>query len=224
MNPPQSNDIAALVRRNAVSAAIGAACLIYFGFYVSAVPNVTSLFSFGDALFVYTLRIGGVAMISIALGCLTGRIVFLLLDALASVPIGSGLIVSAVLMMAGGGGFSINFLLYVVFGGMFISAGLRNGRFYAEWKTRAPRPDSFVKTKAVGVAAVPPQPLANNDDPAPFFSQPERVSSEANAQQSEVGRDPVTQIDPDESIPDRDASDSGGFLASFADDGPPPKP
>ena len=224
MNPPQSNDIAALVRRNTVSAFIGAACLIYFGFYRSAVPNVTSLFTFGDALFVYTLRIGGVAMISIAVGCLTGRIVFLLLDALASIPIGSGLIVSAVLMMAGSGDVSFDFLLYIVFGGMFISAGLRNGRSYAEWKVRVPRRDPFVKTKAASVAAVPKQPLANNDDPAPSSFQAQRVSSELSARPTDVDRDPVTQFDSDESVPDGDPPDSDGYLASFADDGPPPKP
>ncbi len=133
MQPNQHNpsryDASPRVRQNAGSAAFAAACLLFFGFFWFVLPTVTNLFSLGDAICNYTLRFGGIAMAVAAVWSWTGRPKALLFDAITSVPIGLLLIASAVLMMLGGG-FGLNQLLYILFGGMFIAAGVRNWRDY----------------------------------------------------------------------------------------------
>jgi hypothetical protein len=120
---------AARVRQNTGNAAFAAICLLFFGFGYFSPPAADSLFTAGDALFAYTLRVGGVAMACVAIACLGNKPVALLLDAIVSFSIGALLIVSAAMMILGGG-FGLNKLLYVLFGGMFIVGAIRNGRDY----------------------------------------------------------------------------------------------
>ncbi len=121
----------AAARANAGSAAFSAACLIYFGFFRFAIPTVTSLFSLGDAVFNYTLRIGGVAMAGIALWCLIGSSAALLVDGFVSVAVGLLLAFSGVAMLLGGGS-AMGQGIYILFGGMFAAAGVRNVRLYRQ--------------------------------------------------------------------------------------------
>lgn len=123
--------VAAVVRSNVPSAMIAALSLALFGFVIKfVIPVVTDMFTLGDAIFGYTMRIGGVAMFLAAAACLTGRPAALVFDAVMSFLIGIGLIVSSVLMISGAGGAGINQILYLIFGGMFVSVGVRNGRLY----------------------------------------------------------------------------------------------
>ena len=134
MEPRQHNnvngDVASYVRRNAGSTGLAAACLLFFGFFRFSFQPVTDLFTLGDAVFNYTLRIGGVLMALIAVWSLTGHVSVLLADGIISIVIGALLAFSGVAMMIGAGGIGLNQVLYVVFGGMFISAGVRSWRYY----------------------------------------------------------------------------------------------
>jgi len=143
------------VRANVLSAAIGAGCLIYFGYFRSGTPTVTNLFSAGDAVFVWTLRIGGVLLLLAALWCWTGMLLSLMADAIVSTAIGAGLIASALMMMLGGGT-GINQLLYIVFGVMFTGSGLRNGRDFMSLGKLLREAGDFQGQPHVPQAAAPP--------------------------------------------------------------------
>jgi len=131
---PQDDGIAGRVRRNAGPAGVAAACLLLFGFGTgSADQRVTDLFTLGDAVFNYTLRIGGVLMGGAAIWSLTGRVAALLVDALVSAAVGALLVFSGSAMIAGGGGITVNYVLYLVFGGMFLSAGVHSWRDYSSY-------------------------------------------------------------------------------------------
>jgi len=117
-------------RGNAFPAAIAALCLLYFGFFGGYVqPTVTDLFSLGNLIFFYCLRIGGVAMALIAAVSAAGAPVVLVCDAVVSVAIGALFVTSAGMMLIDGGG-GLNPFLMIVFGALFISAGVRNGRAF----------------------------------------------------------------------------------------------
>jgi len=121
--------LAAAVRSNATSAAIAAACLIYFGFFHLSHPTGNDWFSLGNLILFYSLRIGGVALAVVAAWSLLGHSGVLIVDAAISVPIGLAFIVSGILMLVDGGG-TFQSVLILIFGAMFISAGVRNGKLY----------------------------------------------------------------------------------------------
>jgi hypothetical protein len=127
--PNTPSDISLRVRRNAGSAALAAACLIYFGFFQLAKPVGNDLFAIASLVFVYTLQIGGVLMAMVVLPSLLGHPMALLLDAVVSVGIGVLFVLTGVAMLLGGGD-AIQTVLNVIFGAMFFSAGVRNGRYY----------------------------------------------------------------------------------------------
>lgn len=124
-----SETIAARVRQNAGSAGFAAALLIYFGFFSLSIPGTSDLFGKANLVFVYTLRIGGVAMAVIALGSLVGLRMVLIVDAVVSITIGVVLILTGVLMLIDGGAV-MQTIINVICGGMFFSAGTRNGAEY----------------------------------------------------------------------------------------------
>jgi len=146
----EPSQVAGLVRRNARSAGYAAACLLFFGFGWFAPPTVSDLFSAGDALFNYTLRFGGLIMALVALFSLLGRPILLILYATASMAIGVSLVVSAAMMIFGGH-LSLYEILYLVFGGMFVSAGIRSVRDYiAAKRTNFDRPVGLGPARAAG--------------------------------------------------------------------------
>ena len=119
-----------VVRGNAGSAALAAACLIFYGYFSSlAKPSGDSWFALGNLIFFYVLRVGGVAMAIIALWSWAGHCSALLADAIASVAIGVLFWTSSAMMLSDGGA-PFNLLLMLFFGMMFIVAGIRNGRAY----------------------------------------------------------------------------------------------
>ena len=137
------------VRENALSAAIAAILLSYYGFSVLAEPTGTGAFERAALVFYHTLRIGGVMMALIAVLSIVGVRVALLLDAIASVGIGMLFAVTGIVMFADGGT-GLQPLLNVLFGAMFVSSGVRNGRHFRRLRSDAeqsPRsPDSHRET------------------------------------------------------------------------------
>ncbi len=117
------------VRQNIAPAAIGAAFLLYFGFFQLTEPTGTDLFGRANWVFYYTLRLGGLAMAAIAAWSLRGQPITLAVDAVVTVAIGVLLILSG-LGMAVDGGAMVQTIINVVCGGMFISSGVRNWRDY----------------------------------------------------------------------------------------------
>ena len=132
-----SLNVASRVRGNAGSAGLAAALLIFFGFFYVAKPTGSDLFARSALAFVYALRVGGIAMAGLAVWSLLGHRLVLIVDALVSVTIGVVFGLSGVGMLIGGGDV-LQVVLNVVFGGMFISAGLRNGRAYSSLTLPAP--------------------------------------------------------------------------------------
>ncbi len=117
------------VRQNVFPAGVAALILLYFGFAVFEFQAVKDTFTLGDTLFNYTIRIGGIALAILAAASLSGRAVVLLADAFVSILVGAGLILGGLLMMAGGA-MTTGYFLYLIFGGLFVSSGMRNLRDY----------------------------------------------------------------------------------------------
>jgi hypothetical protein len=187
MNHDTEPQIDQRVKANGPSAAFGAACLLAFGFFVSGIPTVTNLFSAGDAVFVCTLRIGGVLLMLAALWCWTGMLHALLADAILSTSIGIGLIASALMMMAGGG-MGINQVLYIIFGVMFTSAGLRNGRdfiAFARFRAGMGDVDRNLPTEPPSPRITPPAPPTTSPAP-PTSPGPGSLAGELRRRREEA--------------------------------------
>jgi hypothetical protein len=209
--------IAKRVRYNVASAAIGAICLLAYGFALAGPAQIKTMFNLGDAVSVHTLRIGGVALLLVAIGSMTGKLIFLLIDAIVMIPVGLGMIVSGVLMLFGGGGFLQ--ALPVLFGGLFVSAGLRNARDYQHLSV-------FSRSTS---GARPVSPFAPTQLP-PIMEHPAYLTerlldrTREKPEQTRPGARFDSSSQPVEAAPARAArtieSDSppppGGYLAMFA--------
>ena len=122
-------NVAARVRQNIAPAAIGAVFLLYFGFGRLAKPTGAELFDRASWVFYHTLRMGGPAMAAVAFWSLLGQPVTLAVDAVVTLLIGALLILTG-LAMAIGGGDTVQTMINVICGGMFITSGQRNGKAY----------------------------------------------------------------------------------------------
>lgn len=214
MNPYAMNDdklnAAAIVRRNAGPAALAAALMIYFGFFSLLYPTGSDLFSICGKILYFTLRIGGVAMAIVALWCMVGQRHALLADAVASVIIGGLLIATGIGMFVDGGG-AMQSVLYVVFGGMFVSAGRHNWHHYSSITTNQTRYASQQTSKTFD--APPPIPQKTT---GPTTTERLRAlkTRDAAAQHESAGPPPPVDAGPAAPPP-------GGYLASFGDVPPP---
>lgn len=206
-----ANDFSARVRMNAGSAGLGAACLLFFGFLYLAKPG-TSLgdalsaqnwFAAGHAALFYTMRVGGVALGLVALASLTGAWPVLAADALASIPVGAMLIASGVLMLMGSGD-ALQSGLLLIFGVMYIRAGLSNGRL-------------ALAASRLRQAGRPPQPHVQ-PPPAPRLHRP---TSDANLAGEVLRRRPGSADDSAARYVAADAAEDG---AQAAPPGEPPAP
>ena len=181
----------------------------------------------GDAVCQYTMRIGGVVMALVAVGSLSGEVRVLFVDAVASTAIGIGLMASAIMMMAGSGGANLNLFLYLIFGGMFVSSGIRNGRDYfalraaprrdesatevpispsTAWQTVEPRPPAISLAERMRRRPTE-EPAMPRIEPKPKPVEPKAppVMSDAGSPKPKVRDDSEARPTPPE-----------GFLASFA--------
>jgi len=118
-------------RANTGPAAFAAGLLLFFGFFYLSVPSPDDWFSRAGLVFVYTLRVGGLAMVAIAVWSAIGHPPVLLADCMVSCLIGLLAIVTGIVMILDGGGI-VQTLINVILGAMFIGAGLRSGRDYVE--------------------------------------------------------------------------------------------
>lgn len=236
---PPIPDAAHHIRRNAGTAGLAAALLLFFGFYYLARPSGSDLFSIVALVFYYTLRLGGIAMAVVALWSLSGRATALFVDAIVSVAIGVLLILTGLGLLTGGD--LVQPVLNVVIGGMFISAGWRSGQEYFALG----RATFHAPTSVAQEASLASEYHSGQLDPsAPGQSLPAQLRrTRAGSREAgpsaipDMPREPAAAAQPptpqpEPAQPDTDAADerrektggpdSGGFLASFADDGPPP--
>ncbi len=137
------------VRQNVVSTAIGAAFLLFFGFFQLTEPTGTDLFSRANWVFYYTLRLGGLAMAAVAAWSLLGQFITLAVDAVVTVAIGALLILTG-LGMAVDGGAMVQTIINVVCGGMFISSGVRNWKDYRWFSSAKTSNDHSMSTRDYG--------------------------------------------------------------------------
>lgn len=231
--------MASRVRQNAPSAAIAAVLMIYFGFFVLAKPAGADLFHRAALVFCFTLRIGGIIMALIAVGSLVGHRVVLLVDGIASPAIGALFVLSALAMLFDGGG-AFNCGLYVVFGAMFVSAGVRNWREYFALARSAElshpidpvgnRADAMTTASRISATNDVPTPAGVAQLGLPIDSSPEAAQIDSAPAEALPDESPPTawpaQHDDDpyemQDKPD-DHPVSEGFLASFGDEDAPPR-
>jgi len=233
--------MASRVRQNALSAAIAAALMIYFGFFSLLEPSGPGLFN-GAALAMYhTLRIGGIAMALVALWSLLGDRTVLLVDGIASTVIGVLFVLAAVGLLLGGGRM-IDSVLYVVFGSMFVSSGLRNYREYfhlahlaelghqsdpASQTIHGYPPPSRASTVDTDAAPEPGMQFESSKQQASTHGQaPSAIGEVEAALEQDIMMPPPSRVEDgvDQTCDEQDAEpDSGGFLASFAEEEPPPR-
>jgi len=242
---PTESQIAGRVRGNVASAAIAALLLLYFGFRQFGVMEGDDLFSLAGNVFLWTLRIGGVAFAIIALWSLLGQAVVLAVDGVVSVAVGALLILTGLAMLLDGG-YVVQAVPSAICGYLFLSAGLRNCREYRslaggvdgspgfgrdgydprfddryEASRTSPPPPSLGsrllkkvdETDDLDRTPIPVDPL----DAIPSES-PDEPAFESRAPKEDAPTEPVEDPqDDDDQPPD-------GFLASFADEDPPPRP
>src|SRR5215468_3059072 len=85
----QDDQRQAAARANAPGAAIGAALMLFYGFYVSPIGlGDSQLYNASVDVFRWTLRIGGLALATIAAACFAGFVTALAIDAVVSGLIG----------------------------------------------------------------------------------------------------------------------------------------
>ncbi len=198
------------VRRNAGTAAIAAVLMLYFGFAQLAEPGGTDLFSRCNLVFYHALRVGGVAMTIIAVWSWFGYPSALMVDSVVSVVIGVVFMLTGAGMLVDGGA-SLQSVLIVIFGGMFLSAGIRSRRVYARIApTGGPASvfDGGFERRHVETASTPAlrpdamTPPSEQKRPLPLAES--RIDEKTLA---EEGRGPPTE----------------GYLAALAENDPPPK-
>lgn len=193
------------VRQNVAPAAIGAAFLLFFGFFQLTEPTGTELFDRASWVFYHTLRVGGLAMGAVAAWSLLGQPITLGIDAVVTVAIGALLIFTGV-GMAVDGGAMIQTIINVVCGGMFTSSGVRNWRDYR----------FFSATKTSNHPAIPSRDLGDldrrPDAPQDVHQKPPSPSLGQGRGEGRVQRKPTTPI----------ALPPEGFLASLAKKPLPP--
>jgi len=197
--------VAARVRQNVAPAAVGAAFLLFFGFYRLAEPTGAELFDRASWVFYHTLRVGGLAMGAVAAWSMLGQPITLAVDAVVTVAIGALLILTG-LGMAVDGGPMVQTIINVVCGGMFTSSGVRNWRDYR----------FFSATKTSNHPAIPTRDLGDLDrrphaSPDVRRKPPSPTQGEGRGEGREH-REAATPIAPPPE----------GFLASLAKKPPPP--
>ena len=122
-------DIEQRVRENTSPAAITGAILLVYGFFVCSGPSGEGIFRTGDAIFLLGLRVGGLAMIGVAVWSAFGHLPALLADAVVSALVGLALIISDILLTKGGG-FVITYALYAIFGFILLRSAVGVGMVY----------------------------------------------------------------------------------------------
>jgi len=163
--------VSASIRGQAVWALIAAITLLYFGY-----KGVVLLEgSFANELLVYTLRIGGIAMVLSTVLLALGVPVALMVDGIFSMLIGAAMVIAGVLWAFENRTLSLDTILELVFGYLFFTAGLRNFRDFARLGEPA-APDSAASPAATDGNTAPAAPTT----PAPPAEAYESSAPEAD--------------------------------------------
>lgn len=118
-------------RQNALQAGVTALLMLIFGWaYATKGISSSAFYNTTVDVFYWSLRIGGIAMAIAAAFCAAEIRVGLLIEAIVSAVCGMLMALIAVYWMIDAGGFDLQYLLYVIFGGMFISAAASAMRSY----------------------------------------------------------------------------------------------
>lgn len=169
-------DMGQRVRDNAGSAALTGALLVVYGFFMFAGANGTGIFRTGEVIFLLSMKVGGLAMLGVAIWSAFGHLPALLGDAVVSSLVGLGLIISAILLTIGGG-FGINYALYVIFGLMLLRSAVGVGVVYFALRAQVNAPEEEEEW-------VDPTPLTAGDDDSSFLSGMRKSQPTASADSS----------------------------------------
>jgi len=146
-------------RATGIHAAIGALLMLGYGWGMGGFSSLSSAGGFYIAavsVFNGMLKFGGIAMAVSAAICLTGKAVGLLTDAVVSGICGLVMVGCAVIWIASGGGFDMQDLLILIFGGLFISGARRS---LSEYRSVQPTAAPSV-ARAGNVESQPPHPAS----------------------------------------------------------------
>jgi hypothetical protein len=206
------------VRSAALWAGIAAAIMLWYYYpRVSWTLPEDNPQRIGGQVLLFTLLYGGWAMVVSTVFLLTGAVQALLVDAVAAALSGGLLVVSGLLLFAGGG---MQPLLYVIIGALFVHSGLNAWR---EFRTLSPLTltgagDTRYEILGPGLAPpageVPePQPTAverlrNRQQNPAYEAQPASEPAEENRMDADAG-------DAEESAPTDPEPTPEGFLAQF---------
>jgi len=109
-------------QQNASVAGFAALLVLFFGWFQTAVGTSTPFYNFTVDAFYWILKIGGFFLLAVAGLCLAGRREGLLLDVFVSGIIGAALVLCGAYWAFAGGSVSVYYLIYMVFGAMFLGA------------------------------------------------------------------------------------------------------
>ncbi len=226
-----SREIAERVRANVLPCLIGAGLLLYFGFERLSEPTGNGLFERANWWFFHAVRTGGVCMAMVTAWSLTGHPTALLADAAVACPLGAVFVLTGPAMLIGGGD-TLNGALVTLFGGMFISDGLRNGRTFLQCRTSRVDPmlgmGSDVRASAalnrseVDGISTRARPLP---EAVPLSRTPKRSGETPGVDKPPVAHVGTPLVGKPPVAPDRNADapatvneavPPGGFLAAFA--------
>ncbi len=206
-----------------MSAAIGAAFLLYFGFNQIILVDFATLDGKVWWVFNYTLQIGGICMAVVSLLLFIGLRLALLADGVVSVLVGALLVLTGIGIFFGGD--TLQALINVACGYMFYSSGVQNGRDYFRLTKRATRPIADRDYPTPAMTEAEPQTVS----PGPAVEERiaparaiETFAPEPPAPVPEPVVDANTNLDQNHQ-PDIDPAPAppGGYLASFAKKDPP---
>jgi len=205
--------VATVVRRNVWPAAIAAVLLCYYGFEtVPIVPVAASpLLENSNLLFYHTLRVGGVALASLAVWCWLGKPLALAVDGVVSVLIGVlFLLCGGGMLIGSGGSIGINTILIILFGMMFFGSGRHNWQTYQHLVA-----GGRVVTEVYTETFQTPVSTARSAEPAPIVEAPALYVEDATAPDTLSTR--RVELTTEEAPPE-------GFLAAMAKKPPPSEP
>jgi hypothetical protein len=185
--------LAANVRNQAVWAAIAAVMMLYFGFRSVFIGE-----SFAVKLLQYTLQIGGIGMAVSALLLFIGRPIALLVDGVMAMIIGIALCLVGILMLVVEKQVDVQTLLYVVFGYLFFTSGLRSFRDFCR------------------LGEVPEAQAHTADAAAPYNSATAKTPPTTTPAHEDSP--PEEAFRTTERTPDTEPPPPEGYLSSFADD------
>lgn len=153
------------VRATSFWAFLGGALLLYFGVRLRGLTSNLDSPTYAQSLvlYVWSLRIGGAAMIVAGAACLTGRAIAVLFDAVVCAVTGVALVIVLVTWIANG---DSDWLLTAIIAAMFLVAAAHS------WRDFSRRPRGAITERAVPPVAPAARPrvrpsAAEPSEPAP---------------------------------------------------------